>query len=230
MSERTVPIRLVIADDQALVRAGLRQLLEDHDDIDVVSEARDGATAVAAVVAHRPDVVLMDLRMPGMDGIEATRAITAADVATRVLVLTTFDTDGLVIDAVRAGASGYVLKGIEPDDLADAIRTVAAGDSLVSPAVTRVLLDAVARTSPPDPHSAALIERLTARERAIVADVAQGRSNAEIARLRHLSVATVRTHVGRAMLKVGARDRAQLVVIAHRSGLDSGVDQHPSSG
>jgi DNA-binding NarL/FixJ family response regulator len=220
MNERTGPIRIVIADDQPLVRAGLRQLMDDHDDIEVVSEAQDGATAVAAVLAHRPDVVLMDLRMPGVDGIEATRRITAADVATRVLVLTTFDDDGLVIEAVRAGASGYVLKGIEPDELADAIRTVAQGDSLVSPAVTRAILDVVARTSPPDPQSAALIERLTAREQEIVADVAQGLSNAEIARLRYLSVATVRTHVGRAMLKVGARDRAQLVVIAHRAGLD----------
>ncbi len=220
MNERTGPIRIVIADDQPLVRAGLRQLMDDHDDIEVVSEAQDGATAVAAVLAHRPDVVLMDLRMPGVDGIEATRRITAADVATRVLVLTTFDDDGLVIEAVRAGASGYVLKGIEPDELADAIRTVAQGDSLVSPAVTRAILDVVARTSPPDPQSASLIERLTAREQEIVADVAQGLSNAEIARLRYLSVATVRTHVGRAMLKVGARDRAQLVVIAHRAGLD----------
>jgi len=220
MNERTGPIRIVIADDQPLVRAGLRQLMDDHDDIEVVSEARDGATAVAAVLAHRPDVVLMDLRMPGVDGIEATRSITAAGVTTRVLVLTTFDDDGLVIEAVRAGASGYVLKGIEPDDLADAIRTVADGDSLVSPAVTRAILDVVARSSPPDPQSAALIERLTAREQEIVADVAQGLSNAEIARLRYLSVATVRTHVGRAMLKVGARDRAQLVVIAHRAGLD----------
>ena len=220
MTERNGPIRIVIADDQPLVRAGLRQLMDDEDDIEVVSEARDGATAVAAVLAHRPDVVLMDLRMPGVDGIEATRRITAADVATRVLVLTTFDDDGLVIEAVRAGASGYVLKGIEPDELADAIRTVAQGDSLVSPAVTRAILDVVARTSPPDPQSAALIERLTAREQEIVADVAQGLSNAEIARLRYLSVATVRTHVGRAMLKVGARDRAQLVVIANRACLD----------
>ena len=222
MSEQVDPIRVVIADDQALVRAGLRQLLDDHEDIDVVSEARDGATAVAAVLGHRPDVVLMDLRMPGVDGIEATRSITAAGVSTRVLVLTTFDNDGLVIEAIRAGASGYVLKGIEPDDLADAIRTVARGDSLVSPAVTRVILDVVARTSRPDPESTALIELLTAREREIVADAAQGLSNLEISRRRHLSVATVRTHVGRAMLKVGARDRAQLVVIAHRAGLASG--------
>jgi DNA-binding NarL/FixJ family response regulator len=220
MSDRIEPIRVVVVDDQPLVRAGLRQLLDDHDDIDVVSEAADGATAVEAVLGHRPDVVLMDLRMPGVDGIEATRSITAAEVSTRVL--TTLDDDGLVIEAVRAGASGYVLKGIEPDELADAIRTVARGDSLVSPAVTRTLLDVVARTELPDPESTALIGRLTAREREIVGDVAQGLSNAEIAGVRHLSVATVRTHVGRAMLKVGARDRAQLVVIAHRAGLSSG--------
>ena len=143
MNDRPAPLRIVIADDQPLVRAGLRQLMDDHEDIEVVSEARDGATAVTAVLAHRPDVVLMDLRMPGVDGIEATRSITAAGVATRVLVLTTFDDDGLVIEAIRAGASGYVLKGIEPDQLADAIRTIAQGDSLVSPAVTRAILDVV---------------------------------------------------------------------------------------
>lgn len=222
MNDHDEPIRVVIADDQPLVRAGLRQLLDDHADIDVVSEARDGATAVAAVLGHRPDVVLMDLRMPGVDGIEATRTIVSSDVSTRVLMLTTFDNDGLVIEAIRAGASGYVLKGIEPDDLAEAIRTVARGDSFVSPAVTRTILEVVARTSLPDPGSTILIERLTTREREIVADVARGLSNLEIARHRHLSVATVRTHVGRAMLKVGARDRAQLVVIAHRAGLGSG--------
>lgn len=215
------PIRVVIADDQALVRTGLRQLLKDHDDIDVVGEASDGTTAVATVLWHRPDVVLMDLRMPGVDGIEATRTITAGGVSARVLVLTTFDDDGLVIEAIRAGACGYVLKGIEPDDLADAIRTIARGDSLVSPAVTRVILDVVMRTHPPDPESAALIGLLTDREREIVEDVAQGLSNLEIARHRHISAATVRTHVGRAMLKVGARDRAQLVVIARRAGLAS---------
>lgn len=215
-------IRVIVVDDQPMVRIGLRQLLDGYDDIVVVGEASDGGAAVAAVLLHQPDVALMDLRMPGMDGIEATRRITAAGPETRVLVLTTFETDGLVVEAVRAGASGYVLKGIEPDHLADAVRTVARGDALMSPEVTRALLEVVARTNPPDPDSEALLERLTAREREIVAEVARGSSNLEIARHHHLSVATVRTHVGRAMLKVGARDRAQLVVIAHRAGLDAG--------
>ena len=212
-------IRLIVVDDQPLVRAGIRGLLDDEPDIDVVAEALDGASAIAAASAHQPDVVLMDLQMPGIGGVEATRAILAEAPATRVLVLTTFAQDELVLDAIRAGASGYVLKGIDPTDLADAVRSTADGQSSLSPSITRLLVEAVASTTPPDDDAVQLLEALTPRELEIVTDAAQGRANDEIARSRSLSVATVRTHIGRAMLKVGARDRAQLVVIAHRAGL-----------
>ncbi len=213
------PIRLIVVDDQPLVRAGIRGLLDDEPDIEVVAEAADGATAIAATRAHRPDVVLMDLQMPGIGGVEATKVILEDAPTTRVLVLTTFDDDELVLDAIRGGASGYVLKGIDPTDLADAVRATADGQASLSPTITRSLVDAVAATAPPDDDAVRRIEALTPRELEIVTDAAQGRTNAEIAELRSLSVATVRTHIGRAMLKVDARDRAQLVVIAHRAGL-----------
>ncbi len=213
------PIRLIVVDDQPLVRAGIRGLLDDEPDIEVVAEAADGATAIAAARAHRPDVVLMDLQMPGIGGVEATKVILEDAPTTRVLVLTTFDDDELVLDAIRGGASGYVLKGIDPTDLAHAVRATADGQASLSPTITRSLVDAVASTAPPDGDAVRRIEALTPRELEIVTDAAQGRTNAEIAELRSLSVATVRTHIGRAMLKVDARDRAQLVVIAHRAGL-----------
>ena len=213
------PIRLIVVDDQPLVRAGIRGLLDDEPDIDVVAEASDGAAAIAAARTHRPDVVLMDLQMPGIGGAEATQRILEESPATRVLVLTTFAADDLVLDAIRSGASGYVLKGIDPTDLADAVRSTADGQATVSPTITRLLIDAVAATAPPDEEAARRLEALTPRELEIVADAARGHSNAEIAELRTLSIATVRTHIGRAMLKVDARDRAQLVVVAHRAGL-----------
>ena len=218
-STGATPIRLIVVDDQPLVRAGIRGLLDDEPDLEVVAEAADGATAIAAARAHRPDVVLMDLQMPGIGGVEATKVILEHAPATRVLVLTTFDEDELVLDAIRSGASGYVLKGIDPTDLADAVRATADGQASLSPTITRSLVDAVAATAPPDDDAVRRIEALTPRELEIVTDAAQGRTNTEIAELRSLSVATVRTHIGRAMLKVDARDRAQLVVIAHRAGL-----------
>lgn len=214
-------IRVLIADDQTLVRAGFRSLLERGDEITVVAEAGDGGEAVALARRERPDVVLMDIRMPGTDGIEATQRIVddpeLRDV--RVIVLTTFELDEYVFAALRAGASGFLLKDVEPDDLRSAVRTVAAGDALLAPRVTsRLIAEFVAlptadRPSPPE------LDELTNREREMMAMVAEGLSNAEIAERFVISPATVKTHVSRAMLKLGARDRSQLVVLAYESGL-----------
>lgn len=214
-------IRVLIADDQALIRAGFRVLVDSAPDLEVVGEASDGAEAVALARSTRADVVLMDIRMPGTDGLEATRAITADDdlAGVRVLVLTTFEIDEYVVEAVRAGASGFLGKGVEPDALLDAIRVVAAGDSLLSPRATRAL---IARFVAPDashPTADPRLERLTAREREVVALVAQGMSNEDIAEHLHVSPLTAKTHANRAMMKLDARDRAQLVVIAYQSGL-----------
>jgi DNA-binding NarL/FixJ family response regulator len=214
-------IRVVLADDQPLVRAGFRMLLDAEDDIEVVGEADDGEAALALVVAERPDVVLMDIRMPGVDGLEALRRITADPglVAVRVLVLTTFELDEYVFEAVRAGASGFLVKHTQPADLVRAVREVAAGDALLSPSVTRRLIEEfAARPARPDltPSSMAV---LTDREREVVALVAQGLTNDEIAGELVVSPATARTHVSRAMVKLHARDRAQLVVFAYQSGL-----------
>ena len=213
-------IRVVVVDDQSLIRVGLRTILEAEDDLEVVAEAADGRDALAAVRAGRPDVVLMDIRMPGVDGLEALEQITAdpalADV--RVLMLTTFELDEYVFAALRGGASGFLLKDADPAELLHAIRAVADGGSLLSPSVTRTVIRQFARQArPAAPHPG--LERLTEREREMVAWVATGRSNDEIAAALTVSPATVRTHVGRAMLKLGARDRAQLVVIAYESGL-----------
>jgi DNA-binding NarL/FixJ family response regulator len=213
-------IRVLLADDQALIRAGFRVLIESADDIQVIGEAADGEQALAQLRRQPADVVLMDIRMPGTDGLEATRQI-AADPAlaeVRVLILTTFEADEYVYEAIRAGASGFLLKDTEPRDLLDAIRIVARGDALLAPSVTRRLIaDIAARPQRRTP--AALLDELTAREREILTLVAAGLSNDEIATRLYLSPLTAKTHVSRAMSKLRARDRAQLVVIAYESGL-----------
>jgi DNA-binding NarL/FixJ family response regulator len=217
-------IRVVLADDQALVRSGFRALLAAQPDIEVVGEAEDGAVAVRQARRLRPDVVLMDIRMPGTDGLTATREIgaDAALAGTRVIVLTTFTDDSYVVDAIRFGASGFLVKDCEPADLVAAVRVVHGGDALLSPAVTRTLIAefaARARPTRTDRRLAGLIGSLTAREREVVTHVAAGRTNEEIARALHLSPTTAKTHVSRAMTKLGARDRAQVVVMAYESGL-----------
>jgi DNA-binding NarL/FixJ family response regulator len=221
-------IRVAVADDQALVRSGFVVLLESADDIDVVGEAADGAEAVALVRRERPDVVLMDIRMPEVDGIEATRRIVdSPDTAqTKVLILTTFDLDEYVFEALRAGASGFMLKDTLPVDLLAAIRVVAGGDALLAPKVTRRLIEQFtaagdsggdATACGPGPNAG--IAELTEREREILLSVASGLSNAEIAETMFISHATVKTHVSRLLTKLGARDRAQLVMIAYESGI-----------
>lgn len=215
-------IRVVLADDQVLLRAGLRALLDAEDDIDVVGEASDGAEAVELVRTLTPDVVLMDIRMPGTDGLEATRIIAddAALAATKVVILTTFDLDEYVFEAVRIGASGFLVKDTEPTELLRGIRAVAGGDALLSPGVTRRLIGEFASRSRDTSLPAAKnLERLTEREREIVGLVGEGLSNDEIAERLVVSPATAKTHVSRAMVKLHARDRAQLVVLAYESGL-----------
>jgi DNA-binding NarL/FixJ family response regulator len=215
-------IRIVVADDQALVRTGLRVLLDGEDDLEVAGEAADGVAALDLVRRMRPDVVLMDIRMPRLDGLAATREITSdPDLAgVRVLVLTTFEIDEYVFEALRAGASGFLLKDFEPVELLRAVRVVHEGDSLLSPAVTRRLIDEfVARPERRDAATSAALDVLTDREREVVALVAGGLNNDEIAGELVISPATARTHVSRAMVKLAARDRAQLVVLAYESGL-----------
>jgi DNA-binding NarL/FixJ family response regulator len=214
-------IRVVLADDQALVRAGFRMLLDAESDIEVVGEAKDGAGALDIIHKARPDVALMDIRMPELDGLEATRLISQSPDLTsvRVLILTTFELDEYVFEALRAGASGFLLKDTEPEDLLRAVRVVAAGEALLSPSVTRTLIsEFVARPErrAVAPDSLAL---LTDREREVLAAVATGLSNDEIADELVISPATARTHVSRIMMKLGARDRAQLVVVGYQSGL-----------
>ncbi len=214
-------IRVVLADDQALIRAGFRALIESADDLEVVGEAADGETAVQVVRAARADVVLMDIRMPGVDGIEATRRITGDDdlAGVKVIILTTFEIDEYVVDAIRAGASGFVGKGIEPMELLDAIRVVAAGEALLSPRATQAMLAQFAAQPPVASTSAVALQALTAREREIMALAAHGLSNDEIAERLYLSPLTVKTHANRAMMKLNVRDRAQLVVLAYQTGL-----------
>lgn len=210
-------IRIVIADDQALVRGGIRMILETQSDLEVVGEAGDGAEAVRIVDATAPDVVLMDIRMPGTDGIEATRAITARASRARVLMLTTFDADRYVYQALKAGAAGFLLKDEPPERLVAAVRTVAAGDALLAPTVLkRMVEEFVAR---PEPGTSAPPPQLTEREVEVLRLIGRGRSNAEIASELFLSEATVKTHVTRIFTKLGLRDRAQAVVLAYETGL-----------
>jgi DNA-binding NarL/FixJ family response regulator len=213
-------IRVVIADDQALVRGGFRALLDAQDDISVVAEASDGEEALRAALEHRPDVVLMDIRMPGVDGLEATRRIASderlADV--KVVILTTFDLDEYVFEAIRMGANGFLVKDTEPAELLRAVRAVVAGDALLSPRITRRLIEEFATRSK-SPVGLPDLGLLTEREREVVALVGGGLSNEEIARRLIMSAATAKTHVSRAMVKLGVRDRAQLVVFAYETGL-----------
>jgi DNA-binding NarL/FixJ family response regulator len=211
-------IRVMIADDQAMVRAGLAALLDANDDIRVVGEASDGREAVTRARTLRPDVVLMDVRMPRLDGIEATRALLAdASSTTRVLMLTTFDIDEYVYEALRAGASGFLLKDALPAELAAAVRVVARGDALLDPAVTRRMIEHFVRAAPP--AAPVSLDPLTSREREVLLHIARGLSNQEIARELVLAEQTVKSHVSRVLGKLGLRDRAQAVVAAYESGL-----------
>jgi len=213
-----VTTRVLIADDQALMRGGFRMIVDAEEDLEVVGEAIDGADAVRRYEALTPDVVVMDVRMPTMDGIEATRRITAVDPPGRVLILTTFDLDEYVFDALRAGASGFLLKDRPPEELVAAIRLVARGEALLAPSVTRRLIERFA-TLPPEPAPPRGLEELTDREREVLVLMARGRSNAEIAGDLFVAETTVKTHVGRVLHKLGLRDRAQAVVLAYESGL-----------
>jgi DNA-binding NarL/FixJ family response regulator len=213
-------IKVLLADDQALVRAGFRALLDAQDDIEVVGEASDGTQAVRLAAGTRPDVVLMDIRMPGVDGLEATRRIVAdpALAHSKIIILTTFDLDEYVFEALRVGASGFLVKDTEPADLLRGVRAVAAGDGLLSPGVTRRLIAEFASRgrAPRNPRE---LTALTEREREVMTLVGEGLSNEEIAERLVVSPATAKTHVSRAMIKLGARDRAQLVVFAYEAGL-----------
>ena len=211
-------VRVVLADDQAMVRTGLRMILDHEDDIDVVGDAGDGAEALEVVRSLQPDVVLMDVQMPRMDGIEATRRIVAdGTIASRVLVLTTFERDEYVFGALTAGASGFVLKNAPPETLVHAVRVVARGDALLAPSVTRRLIEDVARTRPRrDPVE---LGRLTERERDVLVRLASGRSNAELADELDVGEGTIKTHVSSVLSKLGVRDRVQAVVYAYESGL-----------
>jgi DNA-binding NarL/FixJ family response regulator len=219
-------IRVLLADDQELLRAGFRMVLEAQPDIEVVGEAGDGVEAVKLTVRLAPDVVLMDVRMPAVDGIEATRRIVAAGAPARVLILTTFDHDEYAFAGLRAGASGFLLKDVLPEQLTASIRAVAAGDAVVAPRITRVLLDSFADQLPEEPGAAApnpsdhpRLEELTPREREVLLELAAGRTNAEIADRLVLSEATVKTHVSRVLNKLALRDRVQAVILAYELGL-----------
>ncbi|MBO0923746.1 response regulator transcription factor [Cellulomonas sp. zg-ZUI199] len=218
-------IRVLLVDDQALIRMGFRMLIDSSDDLEVVGEAQDGQSAIEQVTALRPDVVLMDVRMPGVDGIAATERIVAAHPDTRVLVLTTFDLDEYAFAALRAGASGFLLKDAAPAELATAVRTVASGEAVVSARITRRMLElfaghlpaGAAAADPEAPHPR--LADLTPREVEVLREVSDGLSNAEIAERLFLSEATVKTHVGRILAKLGVRDRVQAVVVAYETGL-----------
>lgn len=210
-------IRVLIADDQALMRGGFRMILDAQDDIDVVGEAIDGRDAVEQFGRLGPDVIVMDVRMPAMDGIEATRRLTAADPSARILILTTFDLDEYVFDALRAGASGFLLKDRPPEELVAAVRVIAAGEALLAPSVTRRLIEEFAKRAPTASRDE--LAELTDRERDVLVLMARGLSNREIARSLFVAETTVKTHVGRILGKLRLRDRAQAVVLAYESGL-----------
>jgi DNA-binding NarL/FixJ family response regulator len=212
-------ITVLLADDQALVRGGFRLILDAQDDIDVVGEADDGHAAVERARELRPDVVLMDVRMPVLDGIAATRTVMRERLARNVLVLTTFDEDRVVYDALKAGASGFLLKTAPPAQLVDAVRTVAAGEALLAPTITRRLVEDFVRRPPPGEVAPERLQALTEREREVLALIAAGRSNPEIAAELFLSGATVKTHVNRILSKLDLRDRVQAVVLAYECGL-----------
>ena len=212
-------IRVLICDDQALVRAGFRAILGSRPEIEIVGEAENGAEAVALAERRRPDVILMDIRMPLLDGVEATRRLVAEGSPARILVLTTFDLDEYVHAAIRAGASGFLLKDVTPAELVEAIRIVAGGDSLLAPSVTRRLLERFAVTLPPGDQSSEVLGRLTARETEVLRLLAGGLSNAEIASELVVSEATVKTHISSLLRKLGLRDRVQAVILAYETGL-----------
>jgi DNA-binding NarL/FixJ family response regulator len=214
-------IRVLVVDDQGLVRAGFRMILEAQPDIEVVGEAADGLDAVAAARRLRPDVVLMDIRMPRLDGLEATRRLAGPGVAdpVRVLMLTTFDLDEYVFEALRAGASGFLLKDLPREDLVAAVRVVAAGDALLAPQVTRRLIEEFARRPPPAGGRDPALEALTARERETLELLARGLTNAELAEALYVSEHTVKTHVGNVLAKLGLRDRIHAVILAYEIGL-----------
>jgi DNA-binding NarL/FixJ family response regulator len=215
------PIRVLVADDQELVRAGFCVILDATDGITVIGEAANGVEAVAAAAARKPDVVLMDIRMPGMDGLEATRLITgnSPEAGPKVVMLTTFDLDDYVYEALRAGASGFLLKDAPRRDLIAAVRAAAAGDALLAPSVTRLLIEAFARRPPATTPSPSRLASLTARERDTLLLLARGRSNAEIAGDLFVSEATVKTHIGHLLAKLGLRDRVQAVILAYETGM-----------
>jgi DNA-binding NarL/FixJ family response regulator len=224
-----VSIRVLLADDQALVRSGFRLIIETREDLEVVGEAADGLEAIELARHARPDVILMDVRMPNLDGVEATRRLAASGSPARVLILTTFDLDEYVYEAIRAGASGFLLKDVQPAQLVEAIRVVAAGEALLAPTVTRRLLDHFAdalpstRPKPPPPELA----RLTERELEILKLLAGGLSNAELAELLFLSETTVKTHISSVLRKLDLRDRVQAVVLAYEAGLVRPGSPHP---
>jgi DNA-binding NarL/FixJ family response regulator len=212
-------IRVLIADDQALVRGGFHSILAGQDDIEVIGQAEDGNAAVELTEQLRPDVALMDIRMPGIDGIEATRRIAARGIVTRVLILTTFDIDDYVYEAMKAGASGFLLKTAPPQQLADAVRTIAAGDALLAPSITRRLIQQYVRRPPPGTTVPPGLEELTQRELDVLKLLARAMSNAEIAAELVVSDATVKSHVNRILSKLSLRDRAQAIVLAYEAGL-----------
>jgi DNA-binding NarL/FixJ family response regulator len=226
MTLPTTPIRVLVVDDQELVRSGFSVILDAADGITVIGEAANGAAAVASVAANQPDVVLMDIRMPGMDGLEATRLITNGSAAApKIVILTTFDLDDYVYEALRAGASGFLLKDSPRHDLIAAVRAAAAGDALLSPSVTRRLIEAFARRPPETTPSPARLASVTAREKDVLLLLARGRSNAEIASSLFVSEATVKTHVGNLLAKLGLRDRVQAVILAYETGMVVPGDQ-----